>query len=61
MKTVVNVYAFLMASFMVYSKALFDLLDWFGAKLVDLVDHSDFFAGVVWTFAIMTIWELITK
>lgn len=36
-------------------------LDWFGRKLVHLIDHSDFFAGVVWTYAVMTAWELLTK
>ena len=36
-------------------------LDWFGRKLVHLIDHSDFFAGVVVTYAVMTAWELLTK
>ena len=30
-------------------------------KLVDLIDHSDFFAGMVWTYTVMTVWELLTK
>ena len=36
-------------------------LDWFGRKLVHLIDHSDFFAGVVVTYAVMSLWELLTK
>ena len=34
----------------VYINAILNGLDWFGQKLVDLIDHSDFFAGAVWTF-----------
>ena len=44
-----------------YGKVIGDALDWFGKKLVHLIDHSDFFAGVVWTYAVMTAWELLTK
>lgn len=36
-------------------------LDWFGRKLVHLIDHSDFFAGVVVTAAVMSLWEILTK
>ena len=61
MKTLVNVYAFLMGCIMVYGKAIWNGLDWFGRKLVHLIDHSDFFAGVVWTYAIMTAWEFLTR
>ena len=61
MRTLVNVYAFFMACVMVYTKAVIDGLDWFGQKLVDLIDHSDFFAGVVWTYAALTAWDLLTK
>ena len=61
MKALVNVYAFLMACVMVYGKVVLDGLDWFGKKLVDLIDHSDFFAGCVWTYAVLTAWELLTK
>ena len=45
----------------VYGKVIFDGLDWFGKKLVDLIDHSDFFAGCVTTAAVISIWELLTK
>jgi len=45
----------------VYGKARWNALDWFGRKLADLCDHSDFFAGVVWTLAVMTAWEVLTK
>ena len=49
----------------VYGKAelnlLLNLLDWVGRKLADLCDHSDFFAGVVWTLAVMTAWEVLTR
>ena len=45
----------------VYSKAVLNGLDWFGKKLVDLIDHSDFFAGCVTTAAVISIWELLTK
>ena len=61
MKALVNVYAFFMGCVMVYGKVVLDLLDEMGKKLVNLIDHSDFFAGVVWTYALMTMWELITK
>ena len=44
-----------------YGKAVFDMLDWIGKNLVYLIDHSDFFAGVVWTLAVMTAWEVLTR
>ncbi len=56
-----NVYAFLWACGYVYGKEVLKGLDWFGQKLVDLIDNSDFFAGAVWTFAQMTMWEMLTK
>lgn len=61
MKTLVNVYAFFMGCLMVYGQALVNVADKLGEKLVNLIDHSDFFAGVVWTYAILTAWELLTK
>lgn len=61
MKTLVNVYAFLMGCLMVYGKVVLDGLDALGKKLVDLIDNSDFFAGVVWTYVILTAWDLLTK
>ena len=45
----------------VYGKGIVKGLDWLGQKLVDLIDHSDFFAGMVWTYTVMTVWELLTK
>lgn len=60
MKTLVNVYAFIMGCLMVYGKVALDCLDWLGKKLVGLLDN-DFFAGAVWTYAILTAWDLITK
>ena len=57
----VTVWAFLYACGYVYGKAVVNGLDWFGRKLVDLIDHSDFFAGCVWTYVVMTAWELITR
>ena len=45
----------------VYGKPMLNTLDWIGKKLVYLIDHSDFFAGVVWTLAVMTAWEVLTK
>ena len=44
-----------------YGKVIGDALDWFGKKLVHLIDHSDFFAGCVVTAAVMSLWELLTK
>ena len=44
-----------------YGKAVFNMLDWIGKNLVYLIDHSDFFAGVVWTLAVMTAWEVLTR
>ena len=61
MKVLVNVYAFVVGCAMVYGKVVFNCLDWMGKKLVDLIDHSDFFAGCVWTYAILTAWDLLTK
>lgn len=45
----------------VYGKAALNALDWMGAKLVDLVDHNDFFAGAVWTLAAVLIFEILAK
>ena len=61
MKALVNVYAFVVGCIMVYSQAVVNTLDWFGQKLVDLIDNSDFFAGAVFAFALVSIWELLTK
>ena len=61
MKALVNVYAFVMGCLMVYGRVVLDGLDALGKKLVDLIDHSDFFAGVVWTYAVLTAWDLLTK
>ena len=44
-----------------YGRIIGDALDWFGRKLVHLIDHSDFFAGCVVTAAIMSLWEILTK
>ena len=44
-----------------YGKVIGDTLDWFGKKLVHLIDHSDFFAGCVVTAAVISLWELLTK
>ena len=44
-----------------YGRAVFNLLDWFGRKLEYLIDYSDFFAGSVWTYVVMTAWELLAK
>lgn len=58
---VLTVWAFLYACAYVYSKAVLNGLDWFGKNLVDLIDHSDFFAGCVTTAAVISIWELLTR
>ena len=57
----INAWALLWACGYVYGKAIFNGLDWMGKKLVHLIDHSDFFAGCIWTYAVMTAWELITR
>ena len=44
-----------------YGKVIGDALDWFGKKLVHLIDHSDFFAGCVVPAAVISLWELLTK
>ena len=44
-----------------YGKVIGGALDWFGKKLVNLIDHSDFFAGCVVTAAVISLWELLTK
>lgn len=56
-----SIYCMTYACLYVYGKVIFDGLDWFGKKLVDLIDHSDFFAGCVTTAAVISIWELLTK
>lgn len=56
-----NMYCMIYACAYVYGKVIFDGLDWFGKKLVDLIDHSDFFAGCVTTAAVISIWELMTR
>lgn len=61
MKALVSVYAFVVGCVMVYGKLVLDGLDWFGQKLVDLIDNSDFFAGCVTTAAVISVWELLTK
>lgn len=61
MKALVSVYAFVVGCVMVYGKLVLDGLDWFGRKLVDLIDNSDFFAGCVTTAAVISVWELLTK
>lgn len=61
MKALVSVYAFVVGCVMVYGKLVLDGLDWFGGKLVDLIDNSDFFAGCVTTAAVISVWELLTK
>ena len=56
-----SIYCMIYACAYVYGKVIFDGLDWFGKKLVDLIDHSDFFAGIITTVAVISIWELLTK
>lgn len=46
---------------LVYGKAALNALDLMGAKLVDLVDNNDFFAGAVWTLAAVLIFEILAK
>lgn len=45
----------------VYGKAALNALDWMGVKLVELIDHNDFFAGAVWTLAAVLIFEILAK
>ena len=45
--TIVNAWAMIYGMTYVYGKAIGNTLDWFGEKLVYLIDHSDFFAGAV--------------
>jgi len=56
-----SMYCMICAMCFVYGKVIFNGLDWFGKKLVDLIDHSDFFAGCVATAAVISIWELLTR
>ena len=56
-----NVYCMAYGMAWVCGREAVKALDWFGRKLVHLIDHSDFFAGVVVTYAVMTAWELLTK
>lgn len=54
-----NAYCMIFGMCFVYGMAIFNALDWFGKKLVDLIDNSDFFAGCVTTAAVISLWELI--
>ena len=45
----------------VYGREILKGVYGFVQKLFDLIDNSDFFAGAVWTFALMTMWEMLTK
>lgn len=56
-----NIYCMAYGMAYEYGKAVFNMLDWIGKKLVYLIDHSDFFAGVVWTLAVMTAWKVLTR
>ena len=56
-----SMYCMIYAMCFVYGKVIFNGLDWFGKKLVDLIDNSDFFAGCVATAAVISIWELLTR
>lgn len=56
-----NVYCMAYGMAWAYGKVIGDALDWFGKKLVHLIDHSDFFAGCVVTAAVISLWELLTK
>lgn len=58
---VAECYALLFGMTYVYGSYVFRALDWLGEKLVYLIDHSDFFAGVVLAFAAMAFWELLTR
>ena len=58
---IADVYAFIYAVLFTVGEQVFKVLDFFGKKLVDLIDHSEFFAGVVWTYTVMTAWELLTR
>lgn len=56
-----SMYSMIYACAYVYGKVIFDSLDWFGKKLVDLIDHSDFFVGCVTTAAVISVLELLTR
>ena len=56
-----NVYCMAYGMAWAYGKVIGGALDWFGRKLVHLIDHSDFFAGCVVTAAVISLWELLTK
>ncbi len=57
----IDVYAYLFAVMFVVGERIFRCMDWFGQKLVYLIDHSDFFAGCVVTYTVITAWELLTR
>ena len=56
-----NAYTFLWACGYVYGREVLKGMDWLGNRLIYLIDNSSFFAGVVWTYAVMTAWELLTR
>ena len=56
-----NAYCMAYAIGWVYGREVVKALDWFGRKLVHLIDHSDFFAGCVITAAVISLWEVLTK
>ena len=55
-----SVYCMAYGTVYVYGKCVWNAIDRFGEKLEHLIDN-DFFAGVVWTLAVMTAWEVLTR
>lgn len=58
-KFALSVYCVLCGMVIVYGNAVIKSFDWLGKKLVDLIDNSDFFAGAVWAYVVLTAWELL--
>ena len=60
-KPLVELYAYVFAIMYLVGSKVFNVLDWIGNKLVYLIDNSDFFAGCVWTYVVLSAWELLTR
>ena len=61
MRHIVNAYCMIYAICYLLGRWILRQLDSFGAYMAWLCDHSDFFAGAIWTFVIMSAWQMLTK
>lgn len=61
MKLIVNAYCLIYACLFLFGKWVWKKLDQAGAYMEYLCDHSDFFAGCVFIYAVMLAYEWLKK